>query len=141
MDAVPRGRGDSLPLLFFAITLNMTSGAHARRHLRMHRDLLRSIRDPEVQLSRACEDRLLMTGMAAQGIVFGAGEALERALHDVAAGAEGVVVLHVVPADGTESRRAEDEDGRRGGQADLDLALPRFDPGDDREPPPPEKNE
>ena len=72
--------------------------------------------------------------------MFGAGEALERALHDVAAGAERVVVLHVVPADGAESRRAEDDDGRRGGQADLDLASPRFDPGDDREPPPPEKN-
>src|SRR5436309_7595520 len=102
MDAVPRGRGDSLPLLFFAITLHMAGGADTRRYLRMHRDLLWAVGDPEIELSRAREDRLLMTRVAAQGIMFGAGEALERALYDVEGGGERVVVMNVVQADCSE---------------------------------------
>src|SRR5580765_2256938 len=77
MDAMPRGRGDPLPLLFFLVPLDVTAGADARRHLGVHLDLLRAIRHPEVELARAGEDRLLMATVAAEGIVLGPGKALE----------------------------------------------------------------
>src|SRR5207247_8690767 len=41
------------------------------------------------------DDRLLVARVTREGIVLGPGEALERHLHHVAAGAEAVVVLHV----------------------------------------------
>src|SRR6266487_1695530 len=74
-----------------------------------------------------------MAGVAAQGIMLGAGESLERALHDVAAGAKGVVVLHVVPADAAEPRATDDEHRRGSDQADLHPAWSRFDPPDNRQ--------
>src|SRR6266545_2968799 len=141
MDAMARRRRDPLPFLFFAIALDVTARANAGRDFRMHRDFLGPISDPEVELARAGENRLLMAGVAAQGIMLGAGESLERALHDVAAGAEGVVVLHVVPADRAKPRRAEDERRRRRNHADSDAALSRFDPADDRQAAAPENDE
>src|SRR5689334_10288946 len=99
VDAMSRGGRDPFPFVFLFVSLHVTRRADARRDLRVHRDLFGTIRDPEIELPRAREDRLLMTVMAAEGVVLGAGEALKRALHDVAAGAERVVVLHVIPAD------------------------------------------
>src|SRR5436190_14789321 len=98
VDAMPRGSRDPFPLVLFAVALHVAAGADARRHFGMHRDLLGPIGDPEVELSRAGEDRLLMARVAAQRIMLGAAESLKRPLHDVAPGAEGVVVLHVIPA-------------------------------------------
>ena len=82
-----------------------------------------------------------MAVVTAERIVLGTGEALERPLHDVAAGAEGIVVLHVIPADPAESCRAQDDHRRGGGQADLDPPLPRLDPTDDLKPAAPEEHE
>ena len=129
--AVPRGCCDALPLFLLFVTLDVAAGADASRHLGMHLDFFGAIGDPQVQLPRARENRLLVTAMAAQGIVLGPGESLKRALHDMAAGAETVVVLHVIPADGAESRRADRRDGGGCGETDLDAALARFDPRGD----------
>ena len=49
----------------------------------------------------------------------------------MAAGAETVVVLHVIPADRAEPSRADRRDGGGCGETDLDAALARFDPRDD----------
>src|SRR5262245_33174118 len=108
--AVARGNGDALPLFLFFVALHVTAGADLRRHFGMHLDFLGTIGNPEIELSRARENGLLMAVVAAQRIMLRTREPLERALHDVAAGAEGVVVLHVVPADRPEARGADDGD-------------------------------
>src|SRR5438270_1135294 len=82
-----------------------------------------------------------MTGGSAKQVRLRARESLEWALHDMAAAAERVVVLHVVPADRTEPGPADDEHRRSRDQADLHAALPRLDPADDREAAAPENDE
>src|SRR5262249_52313008 len=118
--AMPGGGGDALPLLLFFVSLYVAAGTDARRHLRMHRDFLGTIGHPEIELPRAGENRLLMAAVAAERVVFRAGEPLERTFHDVAAGAEPVVVLHVVPADRAEPRGTDHGDGGGGGETDPD---------------------
>src|SRR6185312_10106544 len=61
MDAMARGRRDAFPLLFFLVALDVARGADPRGHLRMHADFLGPVGDPEVELPRAREDRLLVT--------------------------------------------------------------------------------
>src|SRR5438270_1384851 len=133
MNAMPCGRRDALPLFFFLVALHVAAGADTRRHFGVHRDLLGTVGNPEIELSRAREDRLLMTGVAAQRVVLRARESLEWALHDVAAGAERVVVLHVVPADRAKPGGADDEHRGCRGHADPHAALSCPDPADDSE--------
>ena len=123
-----RRRGDPLPFLLLTIALDVTGGADPGRDLGVHLNFLRAVGDPQIQLPRAREDRLLMAGVTAERVVLGAGEALERPLHDMTAGAERVVVLHVVPADGAESRSAQQQCRHHREQSDLHPALSRDHP-------------
>src|SRR5262245_9745213 len=138
MDAVSGRRRDALPLFFFLVAQHVASGADASRHFGMHADLLGPIRDPQIQLARTRENRLLMAVVAAERIVLGTRKALERILHDVATGTEAIVVLHVIPADGAEPRGAQHNHRGPGMQRDLDRALPRAHPRHDLRAQPPQ---
>ena len=67
-------------------------------HRCMGWDFLGSFKHPVVELPRADKDRLLVAVVAAQRVVLARRKPLEGRSHDVATGAEPVVVLHVVPA-------------------------------------------
>src|SRR6266536_6255739 len=92
--------GDALPDL--RLPRDVALRAHLRRHLRVRADLARTLRHPEVELSHAGEQRLLVAVMARQRIVFAPEEALVGGAHHVASRAESIVVLHVLPAGGPE---------------------------------------
>src|SRR6266545_2227916 len=59
MHAVARSRRDPAPLVLLFVALHVTRRAHARRHLRVHLDLLGPVGHPQIQLAGAGEDRLL----------------------------------------------------------------------------------
>jgi len=129
MDSMSGGCGDPLPFLLLAG--HVTAGADPCRDLGVLADLIGPRRHPQIQLAHTGEHRLLVAVVTTEGVVLRAREPLERVRHDVAAGAEGVVVLHVRPAHRAESRRADRHERGGGHKTDLDAALACLDPGDD----------
>ena len=112
VQAVPLRGCDLLPLR--RVRIHVTGNTARVGHLGVRRDLARPVRYPEHKLAGAGEDRLLVALVAAQLGVPGGLELLPRRRHHVAAAAEVVVVLHVVPAAHAEPARHGHHDRRHG---------------------------
>jgi hypothetical protein len=120
MRPVPCSRSDPLPNLGFAC--DVAVGTDGVGHRGVFADFFWSFGHPEIELAHARENRLLMTVMAGQGIVFALLESEKRGFHDMTAGAETVVVLHVVPAYRSAGGSAQGEQAGHDGEADLELS-------------------
>jgi len=79
------------------ILLDVALGTDDVRHRAVRGNRVRALRDLDVELDTAREDRLPVAVMALQLRVFARAESLERHGHDVTPRAELVVVHHVVP--------------------------------------------
>ena len=106
-------------------------------------DFLRPFRHPQHELARACENGLLGAVVTLQTLVppCPGSEALEWRLHDMAAGAEGILMLHVVPALRAGEPRPREQQDHSGSQRRFHLARPGSEPGPNANPAPPQEDQ
>src|SRR5688500_2937520 len=114
------GRGSD-PLRLRCVLRDVTLLAHSVRHMSVLVDFLRAFLDPEVELPHARADGLLVAVMTCElrVLALSAGHALDRSVHDVAAHAEVVRVLRVVPGCCSCAGGSDEQYGGAHSQADL----------------------
>jgi hypothetical protein len=112
VNTVPRCGGNALP--GSRVTRDVATFTNSVGHFRMQTNCLRAFRDPQVELPRAGEHRLLVAVVTGQRrvSVVSTRETLECRIHDVAPGAEVVRVLRVVPGRGAHASAGHNQQQR-----------------------------